>query len=89
MDSAPQRDFSHWPWGIIRQIGGQDADPQLSLQENTQRHTDKSSRGWEVTEKLNSLLRSRMIISLQPKTLIIKIQTCVESHVLSQFKVQV
>lgn len=31
VNGAPQRDFPDWPGGIIGQVGGQDADPQLSL----------------------------------------------------------
>lgn len=46
VDGAPQWDFSDWPRGIIGQVGGQDADPQLSLWD-THRHTHalKTAKG--------------------------------------------
>lgn len=43
MDGAPQWNFSHWPRGIVGQIGGQDADPQLALWENTQKTRQKAT----------------------------------------------
>lgn len=35
---ASERDFTDWPRGIVGQVGGQDADPQLPLEE-THRQT--------------------------------------------------
>lgn len=54
VDGAPQWDFSDWPRGIVGQIGGQDADPQLSLwKKHTQRHTHalKTKKEKETKEK--------------------------------------
>lgn len=40
MDGAPQWDLSDRPRGVVGQIGGQDADPQLALWEiHTDTHT--------------------------------------------------
>lgn len=38
VNGAPEWDFPDWPRGIVGQIGGQDADPQLALWK-THRHT--------------------------------------------------
>lgn len=32
VDSAPEWDFSHWPRGVIGQVGRQNTYPQLPLQ---------------------------------------------------------
>lgn len=42
VDGASQWDFSDWPRGIVGQIGGQDAYPQLTLWENTYTHILKT-----------------------------------------------
>lgn len=34
MHGAPQGDFSDGPGGVVGQVGGEDADPQLSLRKN-------------------------------------------------------
>lgn len=31
MNGAPEGDFAHWPGSVVRQVGGQNADPQLAL----------------------------------------------------------
>lgn len=33
MDGAPQRDFSDGPGGVVREVGGEDADPELPLED--------------------------------------------------------
>lgn len=38
MHGASERDFTDWPRGIVGQVRGQDADPQLPLEE-THGHT--------------------------------------------------
>lgn len=45
MDGAPQWDLSDRPRGVVGQIGGQDADPQLALWEiHTEAHTENCLR---------------------------------------------
>lgn len=67
VNGAPEWDFPDWPRGIVGQIGGQDADPQLALwktHRHTHTHTLKPVQGkikLDVKQNAEGLHESNLI----------------------------
>lgn len=61
MDGAPQGDFPHRPGGVVGQVGGQDADPKLTLcRRNQPRPTLKLNKDFW---KMHSLMSGGDVFS--------------------------